>query len=110
MSDRVTAKNLRAVATRINAATDSPDTYSTLHADGSRKIRVGHYLIDEGSATYRRAWALSRVVNSGGGQEMILRAQTARGLLDLMYAWLDGRRSAQHEEHTTRAALNGRIA
>lgn len=96
MSNRITAKDLRGLAERINAMTGSPPSAYTRTDAGSR-ANVGHYFIDAGSKTYGRAWALSRMMNAGGGQENILRASTAHELHQMIHAWLDGYREGWKE-------------
>lgn len=86
---RVTIKNLRALADTINRETGSPTEY----CDKGQPFRshVGHYHVDSAYGAY----ALHRVCNESGGVNTILQRDTARGLYEQMHAWLQGYRAGK---------------
>ena len=89
---RITKKDLGRLLVRMNNQTGAPKgPVWTKREDGKgMRATVGALILDQGSATYGNAWAISEITNEAGGQRSILRARTARELWDATQAWLDG--------------------
>lgn len=89
--ERITITHLNRLLARLQRETGAPEMKWTPRADGKcNECPVGAYLINEGSATYGRSWTLVQMVNDAGAERTILRANTARGLYNMMHAYLDG--------------------
>src|SRR6185369_12657515 len=88
---RITLKNLEALAATINRETGSPATYCN-NDGGKFKANVGHYHMDGAYGGYK----LVRVVNEGGGIICITSGYLPkREVYDLMHAFLAGIRAQQ---------------
>lgn len=96
MSYRITIRDLRGLLARVQRETGAPEMKWTPRPDGKgAQCPVGAYLINEGSAAYSRPWTLVQMVNDGGGERTILRANTARELYNMVHAYLDGMDAAR---------------
>lgn len=85
MTQRITMKQLEAVAARINRETNSPLEPYTRTAD-KFVSNVGNYHIDEGTGCY----SFRRMSNEQGGVSSIFSARTKSELYDQMHAFLSG--------------------
>lgn len=89
--ERITITHLNRLLARLQRETGAPEMKWTPRADGKgSECPVGAYLINQGSQTYGYAWALAQTMSDGGSERTILRANTARGLYNMMHAYLDG--------------------
>ena len=94
--ERITITHLNRLLARLQRETGAPAMEWTPRAGGSgSQCPVGAYLINEGSATYGRAWTLVQMVNAEGGERTILRANTARELYHSIRAYMDGMDAAR---------------
>ena len=86
--ERITEKNLKALAARINEVTGSPNAMYTRHADGSLTANIGHYYIDFAYGGVN----LERITNEGGGCTCPIGMGHGpkRALWDKMHAFLSG--------------------
>jgi hypothetical protein len=69
----------------------------TRAADGSNVATVGAVFYTAGSTTNGIAHGIAQMVNDAGGQRTLLRARTARELIPMAHAWLDGFSAAARE-------------
>lgn len=89
MAQRITIKDLHAVASRINSITGSPAVAWVKPERSDRYIAsIGNYHIDGAYGGY----ALHRMTNEGGGVSDVLgRGHVpTRELYELMQAWIKG--------------------
>lgn len=86
--DRITEKQLDALAKRINEITGNPTEYSSPTGldSPSMKGTIGHYHI---AHAYGRV-ALEQTMNEGGGVRRILGSGTKRELWNEIHAFLAG--------------------
>lgn len=91
MSSRITIGDLTAVMHRMERSLGiaTGPTWTRDEA-GHMKARVGALVLQRGSRTYGNAWAISQLMNEGGGEKTIVRGSTARELFDAAYNWLSG--------------------
>lgn len=88
---RITEKMLHGVMGRMARAMDIPDgPVWSRDESGKNSARVGALVLRPGSRTYGNAWAISQIVNDGGGERTLLRGSTARELWDAAQGWLAG--------------------
>lgn len=92
---RITRKDLDRLASRINEATGSPLTTWTRGADDRLTASPGNYHIDGAYGGY----ALHRMSNTSGGVSDVfgMGHMPARELHGLMYAFLIGYRTHEHQ-------------
>ena len=95
----------RLMARALNQNPDAP--LWTRAADGSNVATVGAVFYTAGSTTNGIAHGIAQIVNDAGGQRTLLRARTARELLPMAHAWLDGFSAALHEIHRKLPELDG---
>ena len=101
--ERITAKMLRGLMGRMARTTGAPTgPVWTKAPNGETRSTVGALVLQEGSRYYGNAWTISEIMNTAGGERVIVRGSTARGLWDAAQAWLDGYDSAAE-----RAAARG---
>jgi hypothetical protein len=62
----------------------------TRDADGRNVARVGAVFYTAGSTTNGIAHGIAQIVNDAGSQRTLLLARTARELVPMAHAWLDG--------------------
>jgi hypothetical protein len=88
MSERITAKNLEAIAERINKMTNSPTETYVKDAAGKYIAQIGNYHM---SYAYGGA-ALMRICTNGGGCEDVLRIghTSKRDMYQAMHAFISG--------------------
>jgi len=85
--DRITEKQLEALAKRINEVTGNPTEYFTpTEAGPPYHSNIGNYHIDH---AYGRV-ALEQTMNESGGVRRILGSGTKRELWNEMHAFLSG--------------------
>jgi hypothetical protein len=70
----------------------------TRDENGNSRATVGALVLQPGSKTYGNAWAISQIVNDGGGESTLLRAVTAAELFYAAHAWIRGFEAAQRKE------------
>lgn len=88
MTQRITIKNLEAVAARINRETLSPSTAYALNQHGKHVAQIGNYHISQAYGGY----CLHRIQTEGGGVSSPLSGGhiPARDLYNEMQAFLSG--------------------
>jgi hypothetical protein len=91
MDKRITVKILQAAIGRINKIVNQKDSGGSkmyfYDSDGKYQGTVpGHFFLSQQNGSY----AVSRFVNTGGGQETILGYSTKPVLISLIYAYIKG--------------------
>ncbi len=89
MAERITITDLRGQAKRLNERMGTP----TKRTDNEGvSFNIGHFHIEQGSATYGRGWKLVQTTNALGGEHTWLHASTARelhGKIDALFTGLN---------------------
>jgi hypothetical protein len=90
--ERITVKNLNGVMHLMALTLGIPEgPLWTPRPDGKgSQSRIGALVLQQGSRYYGNAWAISQIMNEGGGENTLLRAHSARELFDAAHAWIAG--------------------
>ena len=89
--DRITIKPIEALRDRMAGMLGAPAEAWSKNPDGAGyTANVGALVIRQGSKTYGNAWTISRLVNTGGGESVIVRGSTAAELYAAAHAWCEG--------------------
>lgn len=99
---KVTMSELSAIAARMSRITSRPTGEVWQKINGENVATVGALMVESGSRTYGRPWALVEIVNTSGGQRALLRGLSAAELRDLMHAYIDGFLAAQAQSEESK--------
>ena len=69
----------------------------TRDGQNNNRATIGAVFYTPGSTTNGIAHGIAQIVNEAGGQRTLLRARTARELVPLIHAWLDGFSACERE-------------